>query len=89
MLARFCRFYGVSPLDVMEMDAEMYNELEQSIDIIEAREMLIVMRSNDFPHLQNSQRSKLHKEISKRAYPAMFSAKKAMTWDDLRRSLSG
>lgn len=55
----------------------------QAIDMIENQELLVTLRSNDWPNLKPQQRKKLHRYIYKKAYPN--DKGKSLTLEDMAK----
>jgi len=45
----------------------------QSIEMLEAQELLSALTSHDWPNMKKAQRERLHKKLHKTAYPATYS----------------
>lgn len=84
-----CQFYSLTPFEVDELDIETAHYLWESITIIEARESLRQLQISDYPHLKKDRRQKLHRELSKQAYPATFKEKKKISLEDMAKLLGG
>lgn len=85
MVAKLCRFYGLSPDQLSVLDAEMVNTLHMAITPLEAQEMLMLLKVADFPTMKKEARSTLHKEMFKLAFP--HRKRKGITLDDIERVL--
>jgi hypothetical protein len=57
------------------------------ITIIEAQEMLKELTVQDWPNQKQNQRSKLHKQLYKKAYPGIFREGKEMSQQSLSQIL--
>lgn len=59
------------------------------IDVIESQEMLKLFKVQDWQNMKDAQRSKLHRDLQKRAYPAIIKEeKKALSTKDLASILN-
>lgn len=56
----------------------------EAITVIEARETLTQLSVSDYPHLKKQARQKLHRELSRMAYPSTFKDKRKITLQDLK-----
>lgn len=56
----------------MNLTIDVEEMLWQSITMIESQDMLIAMKTADFPHLKKENRSRVHKSIYKNAFPKVF-----------------
>jgi len=69
------------------MPNELVLDFWEAIEVIEAQNHLALMKIADFPNLKQAERTKVHKEVYKRAYP--FQKKKSVTWEELQRIMRG
>lgn len=60
----------------------------QAINVLEAREMLLAFTVADFPNASKSQRTKIHREMHKEAYPQIHEKKEVST-EAFAKFLSG
>lgn len=67
---------------------EFYLYLE-SMEIIRAQEILTEFTISDYPQLKKEDRTRIHKEVYKRANPSAFREQKKLTLEDVARILSG
>lgn len=70
------------------MDADLFHTFSDAMDAIEAEEMLRQIRVAQFPYLQKSDQQKLHRELHRKAYPAIHEpVQNAMTTRQLGERL--
>jgi len=62
-------------------------EYFKAIDVIEAQDCLIKMQVQDYPRMNKQSRSKLHRTISKKAYPKEM--QKELSFEDFIRKVNG
>lgn len=84
------RFYSLSLEEVMELEPSAFEELDQAIAALEARELLALMRAMDYPHYKKGTRETIHKELHKSAFPFVHERdpKKPMTTGELAALLN-
>jgi len=51
------------------MPVNVFDEYYMAITTLEAQEMLVEMRLSDYPNMKKNDRSKLHRQMFKLAYP--------------------
>ena len=73
---------------LVDYEAETLNKMWQAITVIEAQEQLKLLNALDWPNMKKENRTKLHKELSKLAYPDS-KVKKSITTKDLSKLLGG
>lgn len=78
-----CEFYGWTPDIVGGLTFEEASIYWEAITVIEAREMLSQLSVADYPHMKKTSRQKLHRSLSKMAFPATFKDKRRLTLQDL------
>ena len=69
------------------MDAEEFKTMLLAEEVISSRETLAEMRCNDFPTIKAEERSKLHRDLFKTAYPNKKT--KIVSFDQIERLLNG
>jgi len=73
--------------EIETVDSERVESLWQAITVIEAQEQLKQMSIADWPNMKKQQRSKIHKELFKQAYPSEIRKKNYITPEDLGKVL--
>ncbi len=69
------------------MESQKVDGLWECITMIEAQEQLKAFTVQDWSHMKKAQRTKLHKELFKKAYPSEIRQKNYITIDDLSKVL--
>ena len=85
MVAKISYFYGISPVDIDDMENDRVMSLWDCITIIEAQEQLKMLSALDWPNMKKSQRTNFHKELFKKAYPSEIRKKNYVSIDDLKK----
>jgi hypothetical protein len=80
-------FYGWTNEYIETLEYVTALEYFNAIDMIEAQDCLIKMQLQDYPRMNKDSRRKLHRTISKKAYPKEF--QKEMSFEDFARELNG
>lgn len=84
------RFYGLSLEDVYAMDHSDSLMLLKALEAIEARESIADLRVQDWPNLKKEARSKLFRDLNKRANPNMMKEeRRPLTTEDLAALIRG
>lgn len=65
--------------EVKCLDINEFKTLWECITIIESQDMLKWLSCFDWPNMTKDQRSRLHKDLYKKAYPDIFKEKKELT----------
>lgn len=60
---RLSRFYGFSPVELAELPRWMRELYLHAIPQLQAEEQLLSFQASDFPHMDQKDRSKLHRQI--------------------------
>jgi len=71
----------------MSYPTDVVNMMWESVTMIEAQEQLKSFSAADWPNMKKADRSKLHKELHRQAYPNSFSKKNLITVHDLQKML--
>jgi Zn/Cd-binding protein ZinT len=72
---------------MFELEASLVESMWQSITTLEAQEQLMQMSVQDWSHMKKAQRTKLHKELFKKAYPSEIRKKNYISAEDLAKVL--
>jgi len=80
------RFYGFSDGDLVNMDMATFSEYSTAMEIIEARETLVLTNVDAFPKLKEQARSKYLNGLNKTAYPTRDSDR-VVTTEELAKIL--
>ena len=65
------------------MDVKTFYRHSMAMDQLEAQELLSQLKVAEYPNTNDDARGKLHREISKRAFPVQ----KVHTFDDIEKAL--
>jgi len=66
------RFYGIGLEDVNHMELDEFNKMVSAMDRIKAKECLEMIQVISYPHTDNKNQNKIHKDFYKKAYPEYF-----------------
>lgn len=83
------RFYGWGHSVMMEMEAPLFNQYYECIDIVRSRERLISHTTADWPNIKKKSRSEIDKELRKRAFPTSKREKLTFSAEKLKELISG
>ena len=67
LVAKVVRFYGLTFKEVYELKTYEFSKLAQSMEILEAKEMLRDMKISIYPHLKKEAKKDLRDSIAKKA----------------------
>lgn len=67
-------------------EAEQY---WKAIPILEAQELLVNLKVQDFPHMKSGPRQRLYRELQIKANPREFRDFKPITPEEMKRVLNG
>lgn len=81
-LCKICYHYNYTVEYVECLDSRTFRMLYNAIERFKSQDMITSMTVGDFSHMDKKQRSKLHKEVFKVAYPEQMK-KRIVTADDL------
>lgn len=85
-----CRFYGISPKDVLELDHDIACQLYDWIEPLECQEDLRRLKISDYPMMKPEARKQLHKGLFNAAYPKIILGEpRALTLEDMARMSNG
>lgn len=65
------------------------NNLWDCITVIEAQNLLTSLTIADWPNMKKEGREKLHRSLSRKAYPDTFKGKKKVSLEELDKILKG
>jgi len=82
MACELCNFYKYSLKEIKDLDHRDFTMLFYGMQQIEAKRCLRSFNVSDYPTLKQDERSKLHRNMYKVAYPEDF-VKRAVKTDDL------
>ena len=88
MWARLARFYGWTHDEIAKLDLEDFWFYIQSMEVIQAEEMLLNSRTASVPHMKEKHRERFIKDGQKMATPK-FEDGKSLTLQDLVRITNG
>jgi hypothetical protein len=69
------RYYSISPSEMGEIPIEELNKMNEALDIFIAQEILHQFKVSSFPNMSKNDKSVIHKEYHKIAYPSNWSKK--------------
>lgn len=87
MRARVARFYNFSPSEIKNMSVNEFSEYFQCIRQLEAQEMLIQYKIQDWPNLKDKARSSEWSKLEKVASFGSNKGAKRVTNEELRAIL--
>jgi len=82
-MAKACKFYGWLWSEVENMNIGIFMRYYDSIEILEAQDLLVQYTLQDWSNLKKEVRQKMHRETHKKAYPKTWKKKKAVTLAEL------
>lgn len=86
--AKLAYFYKIEPKKLLEdYDIDEIEYLWQAITVIEAQEMLKDLTVARSPNYKKNDFNKLHKDLSKKAYPDTFKSDRRVSTTDLAKAL--
>jgi len=88
MRSKVARFYGWGDDEISGMSEIKVRKYWQAITAIEARECLMLLAVNDYPHLKKHDRSKVYRRFYRLAYPEQESAN-TMSMEDFAKRIAG
>lgn len=84
-----CYFYGWTLHEVDHLSIDDFESFWQSIDVIENQNILTQFTINDWPNMKKEARTKLHKQVHKKAFPKTHETSKPQSTKDIFEMLSG
>lgn len=87
MRARVARFYGFSPSEIEKMPILTFSEYFQCIGKLEAQEMMMAYKIQDWPNMKDKARSNEWSKLEKAAGFRSNKEAKRVTNDELRAIL--
>lgn len=91
MIARVARFYGWPLSEILELDVQTFDQFYRATQAIEAHEFLMSLKVQDWPHMKENARNKLHGKMSEIAYNSTKTGPKGgkkLTNEELAKILS-
>lgn len=77
----------MSPNELLNLEAFKVQSLWECITMIEAQEQLKAFTVQDWSHMKKAQRTKLHKDLFKQAYPSEIRKKNYISPEELLKVL--
>lgn len=71
-MARFCRFYGMTPNELLSLQSDIAYQMMAAISAIEAHESTILYTASDWPYLKPEKRSMILRGLNKQANAAII-----------------
>jgi hypothetical protein len=73
----------------MKMPSDEVEDLWEAVTVLESQETLLSMKIATYPHISDSSRAELHREIFYQAYPHYLYPPKTIDAKDLMAQLGG
>jgi len=87
----FCKLASFYPAykieDLAELPERQLRTMWECVTILEAQDQLKQMALMDWPHMKKAERTKLHKDLFKKAYPSEIRKKNYISADELAKVL--
>jgi hypothetical protein len=89
MLCKIAKFYPAYKIsDLADVPKRTLDVMWECITIMEAQDQLKLFNALDWPNMKKQDRSKLHRELYRQAYPSALKKKQSVNLSDLQRILN-